>query len=373
MPPVERISSIRPAPPIDPKLSNLGLLANLAGTWQGAGFNLVARPDFEGKTGACVPNLYLELNQTNETLEITPIGSPIPNRGFGQGDIELFGLTYLQKISDSVTGGGIHIEPGIWVTQQTTSYPPEVPPEAEAQLIARMANIPHGNSMLAQGIASKFSGPPTLSAGADAIAGANPAFSIFPSFNSTPFGLPTPPPPPPAPPFVIHAAGTSEKVAAGKLKPPAPPFGNYDVTVIDCCNSPRTPCPASAPALPASINGVAMQDVINDPIKLLQAAIQQQVAAGCTFEGVVLNIATQRKLTFFKNANSGPGDPTVDVLTNGAGGIENMIFLEGGEPAGAVGPNALTTLVYATFWIETVTPKLGPSIYAVAVRADGDP
>jgi hypothetical protein len=43
-------------------------------------------------------------------------------------------------------------------------------------------------------------------------------------------------------------------------------------------------------------------------------------------------------------------------VTDGAGGIENILFLEGGEPAGPQGPNAFTSLVYATFWIETVTP-----------------
>ena len=98
------------------------MLANLAGTWKGTGFNLVARPDLEGNA-----NLYLELNQTQETLEFKPIASAIPNRGFGMDDIELFGLTYLQQISDSVTGGALHIEPGIWVRQPATIAPPEKP------------------------------------------------------------------------------------------------------------------------------------------------------------------------------------------------------------------------------------------------------
>jgi len=71
----------------------LGHLSELSGTWVGQGFNLIARPDFRDKA-----NLYLQLNQTHETLTITPIGSAIPNRGFGQDDIELFGLSYLQKI-----------------------------------------------------------------------------------------------------------------------------------------------------------------------------------------------------------------------------------------------------------------------------------
>src|ERR1039457_5800865 len=115
--PNERISSVRISPDSATVLKQLGLLADFAGTWHGEGFNLIARPDVEGNA-----NLYLQLNQTHETLKVDPIGSSIPNRGFGQNDIELFGLTYLQKISDAATGGAMHIEPGIWVTQQGTTY-----------------------------------------------------------------------------------------------------------------------------------------------------------------------------------------------------------------------------------------------------------
>ena len=106
-----------------------------------------------------------------------------------------------------------------------------------------------------------------------------------------------------------------------------------------------------------------MQDVIDDPIKLLQAVITKQANGGHTFEGTVLNIATQAKVTFFQNPNSQkPTDPTVTVtLPNGSGGIENILFLEGGEPAGAKGNNADTALVYATFWIEKVKHPQKPA------------
>ena len=108
----------------------LGHLSELSGTWVGQGFNLIARPDFRDKA-----NLYLQLNQTHETLTITPIGSAIPNRGFGQDDIELFGLSYLQKIHDHGTGGALHLEPGLWITQPCTTYPREYPPP-NGQIIA---------------------------------------------------------------------------------------------------------------------------------------------------------------------------------------------------------------------------------------------
>ena len=321
-------------------LQELGLLADLAGTWTGHGFNLIARPDFHDKA-----NLYLQLNQTHETTKITPIGSPVPNRGFGQEDIELFGLTYLQEISDQSTGSALHIEPGAWVTQPATTYPPEQTAAGE-QLIFRQGSIPHGSSLLAAGTAKRFTGPPTLQSGS-----VQYAFSLFPSFNSTPFGV--------AQPLVLNAAGSSEAKTAAELG--LAPFSEYDLSVPSGPGNPRTPFRTIPPdpALPKAIDGVAMQDVVNDPIKLLQAQIAQQVADGHTFEGTALNIATQAKITFLRNANE-PKGPTVDVsVTGGAGNLGNILFLEGGEPTGSQGPNALSALVYATFWIEKVTPRNG--------------
>ncbi len=351
-----RISPIRVSPNNTEVLAQLGHLAELAGTWQGEGFNLIARPDFHDKA-----NLYLQLNQTREHLNIEPIGSPIPNRGFGQDDIELFGLTYLQRISavstdpecrdDPQCRGALHIEPGIWITQPATKYPLEtadLPNTApRAQLIARMASIPHGNALLAQGIAEHFVGPPTLKS-----PGAEYAFSRFPSFNSTPFATPT---------RIISAAGSSEKNTA--LAGGVPPFDEYDLEVPEGSANPRTPFGTPCPELPKAIDGVPMQHVINDPIKLLQRVIEKQVASGHTFETTALNIATRAKITFFKDPDQTvkkgtPTGPTIDVdLPDFAGGTENILFLEGGEPVGPQGPNARTALVYATFWIEKVMHK----------------
>ena len=341
------IDSIRLVPPNTEVLKSLGLLQELAGTWEGEGFNLVARPAFRFKQ-----NLFLELNQTREVLKIDPIGSTIPNRGFGQHDIALFGLTYLQKINDAVTGGALHIEPGIWITQPGTEYPPESAPAGE-QLIARMGNIPHGNSMVVQGIAGTFSGPPVISPGANPVAGGSPAFSLFPSFNSTPFGA--------APSPAINAAGSSEKLTAPALSPPKAPFNEYDLTVPPSVTNPRTPLGNTPPIpLPAQIDGVDMQEVINDPIKLLQQHIAQQVKDGFTFDGTVLNIATQATISFLQKPNDPTGTSVPVSPANGAGGIENILFLEGGEPVGAKGANADTALVYATFWIERVRHKDRP-------------
>jgi hypothetical protein len=129
--PDKRISSTRISPDNATILHNLGHLRELAGTWKGRGFNLIARPDFHDKT-----DLYLQLNQTRETLKFDPIGSAIPNRGFGQDDIELFGLTYLQQIVDAGRDGAMHIEPGIWVTQPNTTFPPESAPRQGSSWLA---------------------------------------------------------------------------------------------------------------------------------------------------------------------------------------------------------------------------------------------
>ena len=339
----ERLPSVRLPLEDETIRKHLGPLQHLAGTWEGEGFNLIARPDFEGNS-----NLYLQLNQTRETTRFDIITSSIPNRGFGQNDIDLYGLTYLQRISERFTGGALHIEPGLWVTQPATTYPSESAPHG-AHLVFRQGSIPHGSSLLAQGIAQNLSGPPTLKTPS-----AEYAFSEFPSFNSTPFlTLPTAPP-------ILHAAGSAES-----LSPAAPPgLTQYDLTVPDSATNPRTPFGTNPPLppLPAQINGVPMQEVVNDPITLLQAVIRQQLSDGYCFEGTVLNIATQASITFFANPNSSPGDPTVAVNpTNGAGGIENILFLEGGDPVGPKGANADAALVYATFWIEKVTHPTQPS------------
>jgi hypothetical protein len=353
----KRISDIRITPDNQTVLKQLGLLQDLAGTWKGKGFNLIARPNFHDKT-----DLYLQLNQTRETLKFDPIGSSIPNRGFGQDDIELFGLTYLQQISDAAFDGALHIEPGIWVRQPSTAFPPETAP-AQGQLVARMGTIPHGNSLLAEGVAEPFTGPPVLT-----VPGSQYNFSLFPSFNSTPFAVP-----PTAPGIVFNAAGSSEKLTAPTV--PATPFPQYDVTVpvgaipAGPFNPPftlntRTPFDTTPPEppLPPNIDGVPMQDVINDPILLLQKRVEQLVADGYKFEGTALNIATTTPLSFLKNANSGAAGPAVPVtVPQFGGGIENIQFLNGESPVVAgkteLQENAETAVVYATFWIEKVTHK----------------
>jgi hypothetical protein len=147
----------------------LGALAGLLGTWKGHGFNAIWRPHHP----ADQQDRFLELNMTNETLVFTRINGAIPNRGLAMGDISMFGLTYMQQISESSTGAGLHIEPGIWVSVPATTDP------SEPATVVRMASIPHGTTILAQGGA-----PQVISGGPQNI----PNNNILPFF----FGNPAP-------------------------------------------------------------------------------------------------------------------------------------------------------------------------------------
>ena len=203
-------------------------------------------------------------------------------------DIDLFGLTYLQKISDSVTGGALHIEPGIWVRT------PDDPASPNQQNVTRMATIPHGNALLAEGTAIQVSP-------------AGGTFNFDP-VNTSPFKIGDPMPP----------GGTVSE------------FPEFDLAVPESAANPRTPFGNTPPIpLPGDINGVPMQTVINDPTRLLQAAIKGQNIK----KMIVINIATV-------------ANPTgVKPVAGGGGGIENIPFLQ---------TNANAAVMFATFWIETI-------------------
>jgi hypothetical protein len=329
-------------------LAQMGILAELAGTWEGKGFNLITRPDFAGHQ-----NHYLQLNQTRELLRVRPIGSPLPNRGFRETEMEPFGLHYLQEISDAVTGSDLYIEPGFWLTvPRATTYPDRDPPSGE-QLVTRIGSIPGGNPFLAQGTAAPFIGPPVIAVGARPY-----AFSAFPSFNSTPFAVP------PSPAAILFsAAGPSVDLTSRALGPPPAPIQEYDLNVVASRAIPPFPYstgPIDLP-LPDPLDGVALQEVVNDPITLLQAVVQKQIADGYTFEGVVLNVATRASIKSLDHQNDPTGQKTTVDVSEAASGIEKAQFLEECDPRGAQDPDADTGLIYSTFWIEELSHPTLPS------------
>ena len=163
---------VPPAPP-------LGILENFTGEFVGTGFNTIFRPNSRAPTTTTFPKPVnpvpptppsenvLELNLTSETLSFAgPLGR-VPNRGLeAQNDIFLNGVPYTQTISDVTnpdTGKGdgaaiaIHFEPGLWMNIPATATTPEL-----AGSLTRMASIPHGTTINAQGLAptTSIAGPP---------------------------------------------------------------------------------------------------------------------------------------------------------------------------------------------------------------------
>lgn len=146
-----------PLPPPGPAPADLGLLSGLTGLWTGTGFNAIWRPN-QLSTGQ---DRFLELNLTSETLEFDLVGGSVPNRGLLQPDLEMAALHYLQTIADANVqppGNGLHLEPGIWLNVPASTDPPV------SASVVRMASIPHGTTVLAQGVASQASGGPNIPA-----------------------------------------------------------------------------------------------------------------------------------------------------------------------------------------------------------------
>jgi hypothetical protein len=188
--------------------SHLGPLVDLPGFWEGTGFSLIARPHFGGSDNG----FFLQLNLLRETIEFTPIGSPVINRGSRQEDVALYGVTYLHRVTDATTGGALHIEPGTWLN---------MPPTDPKSTIARLATIPHGNSICLVGSSEIAELPPTI-----------PAASVMPFKTG-------------------GAPGTKDQ------------FPEYDLS---------RPSRFRTDPLPAGIT----QDLIDDPNSALRAALEGQ-------------------------------------------------------------------------------------------------
>jgi hypothetical protein len=161
-----RFGEVHPMPqPASTTAPSLGPLAAFTGNFTGSGFNTIFRPDKGTPTPLPIPVVgsdnILELNLTSESLAFSPSLGSVPNRGTGQGDIFLNGVPYLQTINDVTTPGqatGIHVEPGLWM-----AVPPTTDPK-EGETYVRMASIPHGTTILAQGTAVTVNGPPNIPA-----------------------------------------------------------------------------------------------------------------------------------------------------------------------------------------------------------------
>jgi LysM repeat protein len=155
-PGIAPLAATQPPPPLGP-------LAAFTNKFTGRGFNTIFRPQNSATpTELPIPqpdsDNILELNLTIEVLSfMEPLGS-VPNRGSQQADIFLNGVPYLQSISDvtdPLKATPIHLEPGIWVI-----VPPTTDPAESVTTVARMASIPHGTTINAQGTIASIAGGP---------------------------------------------------------------------------------------------------------------------------------------------------------------------------------------------------------------------
>jgi hypothetical protein len=201
----------------------LGVLGQLPGVWhnkegfEGRAWNMIALPF--GQPGV-LGDFRLLLNQANETLDFDLVDLGVPNRGANHQDQHLSALRYLQALDqvaaiDATSNGansvtvpatpdindtpkgshlhpgpgvppnspvGIHREPGLFLHLATlTGVGPDL--AVAGPDLGRLANIPHGDAVLAMG----FSETGTPPAGA-------PDFTIpalNASFDPLPIGLGT--------------------------------------------------------------------------------------------------------------------------------------------------------------------------------------
>jgi LysM repeat protein len=155
-PGIAPLAATEPPPPLGP-------LTAFTDKFTGRGFNTIFRPQNPTTpTELPIPqpnsDNILELNLTTELLSFgEPLGS-VPNRGSAQADIFLNGVHYLQSISDvtdPLKATPIHLEPGLWVI-----VPPTTDPAQPVATVARMASIPHGTTINAQGTIASIAGGP---------------------------------------------------------------------------------------------------------------------------------------------------------------------------------------------------------------------
>jgi hypothetical protein len=178
---LEKVSN-RAAPPTP----DLGPLEQLLGVWigRGTGWNMIALPFQSAPAPPAGFKFRVLMNQYNEELRFTFVDDDVPNRGlirtgFPNPDQFVVTVDYQQKIAqvvaeDRPNSGGlagaaglpIHHEPGLWLYEKNRrSKQDQIKGDTvtEVQLdVARLASIPHGNSVLALGSSAVHNGMPPI-------------------------------------------------------------------------------------------------------------------------------------------------------------------------------------------------------------------
>lgn len=134
-----------------------GPLSGLIGIWSGnKGVNLIAVPNQKG-------DFTLLVAPYSETLTITAISSPTPNRGLTSIE-QIPTLMYTLSIYNSIDNSLMHVENGVWEVLD--------PAINSGFNLARIGTVPHGDALLALGKSSFTKGKPV----------------IDPDFNASPTG-----------------------------------------------------------------------------------------------------------------------------------------------------------------------------------------
>lgn len=156
---------------------HLGPLEPLLGVWTavGTGWNMIALPFADAPPSPHGFNFRVLMNQYDEELTFTFVDSGVPNRGLLRApnptsDQLVVTVDYQQKISQvaaedrpasKVAGGpglAIHHEPGLWLHMRNLRSD-----DVEGTIdVARLASIPHGNSVLAIGHSAEHEGMPKI-------------------------------------------------------------------------------------------------------------------------------------------------------------------------------------------------------------------
>jgi len=272
--------------------------------FKGNGFNTIFRPqnfaltpsDLGGEAKQGNNDNVLELNLTRERLTFSKSLGSVPNRGAKNlsPDIFLNGVPYIQRIDDITFGVdnavGIHFEPGAWLAVPATDKPQEV------DSFVRMASIPHGTTINAQGIAfGTIAGPPPIAA-----------------IDMTPF---------------ILANGN-------RIKFPSQTVANQDTFRI-----------------PQNLDGIAItQSMLDDPNSVLRDRLNEQTITSTD----TLFVATNPPP---RNPPFPPLPPTAPDI---GGGTDNIAFLQGDNDAtnNHPGANAEAASLSSIFWIETVQEEI---------------
>jgi hypothetical protein len=292
---------------------NLGPLAFLAGSWRGPGFNAIWRPDNPESLPITSPpdqtKRFLELNLTHDSFDFHVIPGVVPNRGLNpQTDLSLYGLHYLQRVSDADPSPGpkvkppgysttakqaLHIEPGLFMNVPAAIA--GTTPPGNAPTIVRMGSIPHGVTVLMQGpnpgtkpIPHKPDIPPLRPFSTPG--------NLYPGLSPMPFPGPYPGtnPPLPLPPGTPNPPGVGIQPIELDAAPPVAAGGQHVVPEININadvlvpNQPPLPGPLPAPlpaGSPLSYQSTgpfpdSFQGFIDDPNSVLRDAIADQDILG---------------------------------------------------------------------------------------------